>query len=69
MEKIEELRVKYQKLEERIKQLESDLRKPLSQDPDEDAVETKNRDILYGLYQVEKKNLVNLEAEIRQANQ
>lgn len=69
MEKIEELRAKYKKLEERIKQLESDLRSPLSQDPDEDAVETKNRDILYGLYQVEKKNLVKLEAEIRQASQ
>lgn len=69
MEKIEELREKYRKLEERIKKLESDLRTPLSPDPDEDAVETKNRDILYGLYQVEKKNLVKLEAEIRQAGQ
>jgi len=61
----EELREAKAKLEERIRHLERDLKTPRSIDPDDDAVEAKNRDILYGLYQVEKQNLARMEAELR----
>ena len=60
--KLEEAKAK---LEERIRHLERDLKTPRSIDPDDDAVEAKNRDILYGLYQVEKQNLARMEAELR----
>jgi RNA polymerase-binding transcription factor DksA len=53
------------KLEERIRHLEKDLKTPRSTDPDEDAVEAKNREIIYSLYNVEKLNLARLEAEMR----
>lgn len=65
MKTLEELKEERNKLEERIRHLERDLKTPRSQDPDEDAVEAKNRDILYGLYNVEKQNLARMEAEIR----
>lgn len=66
MKKLDELREEKNKLEERIRHLERDLKTPRSTDPDEDAVEAKNRDILYSLYQVEKQNLARMEAELRQ---
>ena len=67
MDKIEDLKEQRKKLEERIRHLERDLKTPRSQDPDDDAVDAKNRDILYSLYQVEKKNLLRLDSEIRQS--
>lgn len=69
MTTLEDLKEQYQKLEERIKRLETDLKSPLSKEADEDALETKNRDVLYGLYKVEKQNLARLEAEIRESRQ
>lgn len=69
MIKLEDLKEQYQKLEERIKRLEADLKSPLSKEADEDALETKNRDVLYGLYKVEKQNLARLEAQIRESRQ
>lgn len=68
MKNLEELREERRKLEERIRHLEGDLRTPRSQDPDDDAVDAKNRDILYSLYQVEKQNLERLDSEIRKSN-
>lgn len=69
MKKLEDLKYQYKRLEDRIKNLEKDLRSPLSKEADEDALETKNRDVLYGLYQIEKKNLARLEAEINNSIQ
>lgn len=69
MTTLEDLKEQYQKLEERIKRLETDLKSPLSKEADEDALETKNRDVLYGLYKVEKQNLARLEAQIRESRQ
>ena len=69
MKTLEDLRIERNKLEERIRHLERDLKTPRSNDPDEDAVEAKNRDILYSLYQVEKQNLSRMDAEIRQSIQ
>ena len=66
MKRLEDLKEEKSKLEERIRHLERDLKTPRSTDPDEDAVDAKNRDILYSLYQVEKQNLARMEAEIRQ---
>ena len=57
MENLEELKEERSKLEERIKRLERDLKTPLSRDKDDDATDLKDREVLYGLYQVEKKNL------------
>lgn len=65
----EDLLEQRRKLEERIKRLEKDLKSPLYPDKDDDAVEIKNRDILYSLYQVEKKNLERLNAEISNSKQ
>lgn len=69
MTTLEDLKEQYQKLEERIKRLETDLKSPMSKEADEDALETKNRDVLYGLYKVEKQNLARLEAQIRESRQ
>lgn len=66
MKKLDELKEQRNQLEERIRHLEGDLKTPRSTDPDDDAVDAKNRDILYSLYQVEKQNLTRMEAEIRQ---
>lgn len=66
MKKLDELKEQRNQLEERIRHLETDLKTPRSTDPDDDAVDAKNRDILYSLYQVEKQNLTRMEAEIRQ---
>lgn len=68
MEKLEALEEKRKTIIDRIRSLERDLKTPLSKDPDEDAVETKNRDILYSLYRVEKQNLARIEAEIMSTN-
>ncbi|MFA6237923.1 MAG: hypothetical protein WC635_11385 [Bacteriovorax sp.] len=64
MERLEALKEQRKNLEDRIKRLERDLKVPLSKDPDEDAVDEKNRDVLYSLYQVEKRNLARIDAEI-----
>jgi RNA polymerase-binding transcription factor DksA len=65
MKTVKELMDEKNKLEERIRHLERDLKTPRSTDPDEDAVEAKNREIIYSLYNVEKLNLARLEAEMR----
>jgi RNA polymerase-binding transcription factor DksA len=68
MEKREELIEERKKIEERIKHLEKDLKSPLSQDLDENAMQIKNREVLYSLYEVEKQNLVRIEGEIINSN-
>lgn len=65
MKTIKDLNDEKVKLEERIRHLERDLKVPRSNDPDDDAVEAKNREIIYSLYQVEKQNLAKLEADMR----
>ncbi len=69
MEEVKELRKELEdqrnKLAERILSLEKDLKSPLSQDVEEGALDMKNREILYGLYRVEKQNLERIESEIR----
>jgi RNA polymerase-binding transcription factor DksA len=64
MKKLDDLKERRKNLEERIRHLEADLKSPRSQDPDDDAVVAKNRDILYGLYQIEKNNLSQIDAEM-----
>ncbi len=66
MDKIIELRNHWQKIRERITQLEFELKKPLSNDFEEDAQEEQRREVIYGIYQVEKQNLARIEAEIRE---
>lgn len=68
MEKKVDLKEQRKRLEERIKRLENDLKSPLSKDMEEDAVETKNRDVLYSLYRIEKQNLARIDAEIMKSN-
>lgn len=65
MEKLDDLLEQRIRLEERIKRLERDLKSPLSPDEDDDAPDLKNREVLYGLYQVEKQNLERLNNEIQ----
>jgi hypothetical protein len=66
MDKLIELRNHWQKIRERITQLEYELKKPLSNDFEEDAQEEQSREVIYGIYQVEKDNLARIEAEIRE---
>jgi hypothetical protein len=66
MDKLIELRNHWQKIRERITQLEFELKKPLSNDFEEDAQEEQSREVIYGIYQVEKQNLARIEAEIRE---
>ncbi|MDO9180923.1 MAG: hypothetical protein Q7U04_00880 [Bacteriovorax sp.] len=69
MDKLEKLKKQRFQIEERIKQFEHDLRKPMSIDSDECALEEEDLDILYGLYQMEKENLNRLDAEIRESGE
>ncbi|MBC7537356.1 MAG: hypothetical protein H7281_00940 [Bacteriovorax sp.] len=66
MDKLKDLIEQRQKLEERIKQLENELKKPLTNDSEENAVEEDNREVLYSLYQVEKENLARVDADINE---
>jgi len=63
---MEELKQERRRLEERIKQIESELKKPMSFDAEDNALEAKNREVLYSLYQVEKENLLRLNADIHE---
>lgn len=65
MEEKSKLESDYQQLLVRIKQLEKDLQTPLSQDPEELAVELINRNITYSLYQVEKQNLQKIVNDLK----
>ncbi len=64
MDKIKTLKEKAFELENKIKKLESDLKTPLKQDPDENALGEQNREILLGILKVEKENLVRVKNEI-----
>ncbi len=64
MDKLKELIEQRQKLSERIKHLENDLRKSMDQDPEANALDEKNIEFLKGLYQVERENLAKLDADI-----
>jgi RNA polymerase-binding transcription factor DksA len=68
MDRLIELKNERRKLEERIKQIENELKKPMSFDAEDNALEAKNREILYSLYQVEKENLIRLNADILNTN-
>ena len=61
---IEQLQLKGQQIRERISKYENDLKQPLKRDLDDNAVEEGNREIIYGLYKVEKENLMKIEADI-----
>ena len=52
------------KLIERIKQIENDLHKGLKQDPDANAQEEGDREVLSQLYEIEKQNLKRVEIEM-----
>lgn len=67
MDKIQELREQRKRLEERIKQLENELKKPMSPDIEEDAQLENSREVTYSLYQVEKENLARLDTKIRES--
>jgi hypothetical protein len=62
---LEKLKEKRQKILMKILQIESDLKKPLKTDLDDNAQEEANREILNGIYKVEKENLDKLDAEIK----
>ena len=64
MDKLKDLKDQRRRLKERIKEIEDELKKPMSLDAEEDALEEKNREILYSLYQVEKENLARIDADI-----
>lgn len=64
MDTLEDLRIKSQKIRERIEQIELELRQPLMTNPDDSAAEEGTREVTYRLYQVEKENLAKIEADI-----
>lgn len=61
---LEQLQLKGQQVRERILKYENDLKQPLKRDLDDNAVEEGNREIIYGLYKVEKENLLKIESDI-----
>lgn len=61
---IEQLQLKGEQIRERILKYENELKQPLKRDLDDNAVEEGNREIIYGLYKVEKENLLKIEADI-----
>ena len=63
---LEDLRQQYKNMQERILKYEEDLKQPMATDEEESAVEEASREILYGLYKVEKENLLKLEADIKE---
>ncbi|MBC7714600.1 MAG: hypothetical protein H7177_14740 [Rhizobacter sp.] len=63
---LEDLRKQYRNMQERILKYENDLKQPLATDEEDSAVEEAGREVLYGLYKVEKENLAKLEADIRE---
>lgn len=68
MDKLKDLKEQRRKLEDRIKRLEEELKKPLTSDLEDDAIEEENREVLYGLYQVEKENLAKVDADISETS-
>jgi RNA polymerase-binding transcription factor DksA len=64
MDTLKDLRIKSQKIRERIEQIELELRQPLVTNPDDSAAEEGTREVTYRLYQVEKENLAKIEADI-----
>lgn len=64
MDTLENLRIKSQKIRERIEEIELELRQPLVTNPDDGATEEGSREVTYRLYQVEKENLAKIEADI-----
>lgn len=66
MDSLEDLRLKHQKITERILRFEEDLKQPLLRDLEDNAVEEGSREIIYGLYKIEKANLAKIEADIRE---
>ena len=64
MDKLKDLEEQRRKLEGRIKQLENELKKPLKNDYEANALEEENREVLNSLYRVEKENLAKINADI-----
>lgn len=65
MDTLKDLKIKGQKIRERIEQIEQELRQPLMANPDDSAAEEGAREVTYRLYQVEKENLAKIEADIQ----
>jgi RNA polymerase-binding transcription factor DksA len=65
-DQLEDLRKQFRNIQERVLKYENELRQPLAKDLEESAVDESSREILYGLYKVEKENLAKLESEIRE---
>ncbi|MBC7428592.1 MAG: hypothetical protein H7336_08280 [Bacteriovorax sp.] len=63
---LEDLRRQYRNMQERILKYENDLKQPLAKDEEDSAVEEAGREVLYGLYKVEKENLAKLESDIKE---
>ena len=64
MDKLKNLQEQSQRIRERIKKIEQELRQPIKNNPDDSAVEEGSREVTYRLYQVEKANLAKIEADI-----
>ena len=63
---LKEIQRKKDTLIEKLNKLEKDLRRPMSMDFEEYAVEESDRNLLMSLYEIEKKNLTKLNQEIAQ---
>lgn len=66
MDKFIKLTSERQKLLTKIKQIESDLKKPLDSNADENALQEEDREVLTRLYELEKENLARVNLEISQ---
>jgi predicted nucleic acid-binding Zn-ribbon protein len=64
MNELQDLKEKHRKLEIRLKEIEDKLRKPLKKDPDANAIEERDREVLNRVYQIEKDNLARIDAKI-----
>ena len=64
MSTLQELRSNMENLEDKIKRLENELRKPMSSDIEDHAVEESDRSLTMTLCEIEKKNLARVRSEI-----
>ncbi len=63
---VEILREKYENTQKRVLKYESDLKKPLEKDEEDNAVDESAREVLNGLYKIEKQNLLKIETALKE---
>ena len=64
MSDLKTLREQQRTLEVRLKEIEEELKLPMMNDPDDNAIEERERALLSTLFKIEKENLERVSGEI-----